>query len=218
MESFTCSKLISCHSLATIITLLYFCTIATTMCLTAGLLEQRMIKSNASDFIKTSCGVARYPDICYETLSSYARIIQTSPKEFANAALSVSLKEVQPTSASVLKLSKGHDLRPREVGAVKDCVENMRDSIHELQQSLIAMKDLVHYLGPEFEFQMSNVMTWVSAALTNEDTCMDNFEGNGFNGEVKSTGRGYVSQLTSNALDFSEALEQNLKNRSIVKV
>ncbi|KAI9161319.1 hypothetical protein LWI28_016312 [Acer negundo] len=202
MESFTCSKLVSCHGLPTIITLLYFCTIATTLCLAARLPEQRMSKSNTSDFIKTSCGVTRYPDICYETLSSYARTIQTSPKELANAALSVSLKEAQSTSASVLKLSKGHDLRPREAGAVKDCVENMRDSIDELQQSLIAMKDL-HYLGPEFELQMSNVMTWVSAALTNEDTCMDNFEGNGFNGEVKSTVRGYiirVSQLTSNAL------------------
>ncbi|KAL5810945.1 hypothetical protein ACOSQ4_027513 [Xanthoceras sorbifolium] len=203
MESFTCSKLVSCHCLATIITLLYLCstiTTTTTLCLAARPDHQIMKSKRSAEFIKTSCGVTRYPEICYETLSSYATTIQTSPKELANAALHVSLEEAESTSALVLKLSKGNDSKPREAGAVKDCVENMRDSIDELQQSLIAMKDL---RGPDFDLKMSDVMTWVSAALTNEDTCMDNFEGNGLNGKVKDTIRGYIvrlSQLTSNAL------------------
>lgn len=48
---------------------------------------------------------------------------------------------------------------------------------------------------------MGNVKTWVSAALTDEDTCMDGFEENV--GKMKETIRGYivnVAELTSNAL------------------
>ncbi|KAJ4706204.1 putative 21 kDa protein [Melia azedarach] len=156
--------------------------------------------SDADDFVKSSCGVTLYPDLCYETLSAYASTIQTSPRELANAALNVSLNEAKNTSALVLKLSRERELRPREAGAVKDCVENMRESVEELRQSLQAMKDLE---GPEFEFQMSNIQTWVSAALTNEDTCTDNFQGKAMNGNVKDTIRTSivrVSQLTSNAL------------------
>lgn len=209
MESFTCSKFPSCYSLAIIITLLYFCT--TTTCLPTRLLvQQSPVKSNPSstEFIKTSCRVTLYPDLCYNTLSSYASTIQTNPAELANAALSVSLNEAKSTSALVLKLSKGLELRPREAGAVKDCVENTRDSVDELQQSLQAMKDLK---GPEFEFKINDLQTWVSAALTNEDTCMDNFEGNGMNGKVKDTIRGRivrVSQLISNALALINQLNQ----------
>lgn len=149
-----------------------------------------------------------YPDLCDKTLSSYGSTIQTNPRALANAALSVSLNEGKSISALVLKLSKELELRPREAGAVKDCVENMRDSVDELQQSLQAMKDRK---GPVFEFKISNLQTWVSAALTNEDTCMDNFEGNGMNGKFKDTIRECiirVSQLTSNALALINQLKQ----------
>ncbi|KAJ0098885.1 hypothetical protein Patl1_19918 [Pistacia atlantica] len=148
-----------------------------------------------------------YPNISYKTLSSYAGTIKTNPRELANAALSVSLKEVQSTSALVQKFSKGRDLRPREAGAIRDCVETIKDSVDDLQQSLAAIKDLK---GPEFEWKMSDILTWVSAALTNEDTCMDNFEGNGMNVKIKDTVRGCivrVSQLTSNALAFINKLK-----------
>lgn len=173
-------------------------------------MQQSPVKSNSSstEFIKTSCRVTLYPDLCYNTLSSYASTIQTNPTELANAALSVSLNEAKSTSALVLKLSKGLELRPREASAMKDCVENTRDSVDELQQSLQAMKDLK---GPEFEFKINDLQTWVSAALTNEDTCMDNFEGNGMNGKVKDTIRGRivrVSQLISNALALINQLNQ----------
>ncbi|XP_021286309.1 21 kDa protein-like [Herrania umbratica] len=76
----------------------------------------------------------------------------------------------------------------------------------ELHQSMAAMKDLQ---GPDFEMKMSNVQTWVSAALINEDTCMDGMEGKAMNGKIKDTIRsniGRVAQLTSNALAFINEL------------
>lgn len=56
--------------------------------------------------------------------------------------------------------------------------------------------------GESLQFQMSNVQTWMSAALTNEETCTDGFEDVG-DGDVKTDVRERVvkvKQVTSNAL------------------
>ncbi|KAJ8772120.1 hypothetical protein K2173_027297 [Erythroxylum novogranatense] len=111
------------------------------------------------------------------------------------------MKEAQNTSTIVTKLLlESQNLTTKETNAIRDCVENMKGSVSELKQSLVAMEDLK---GPDFETQISNIQTWVSAALTNEDTCMDGFEGKAMNGKIKDTESNYiekVAQLMSNAL------------------
>lgn len=199
MESFTCLKLSSSYGLATILAVIFLYLSITPPCSVASP-EPQAPTNNTKEFIRTSCGVTLYPRLCFKSLSAYARTIQTSPMELANAALRVSLKSARSSSNKVLKLSKGQGLSPREAAAVSDCIETMQDSVDELQQSLVAMKDLQ---GPDFRTKMSNIVTWVSAALTDEDTCMDGFEEQAIKGEVKGTIRSYivsVAQLTSNAL------------------
>ncbi|KAI7740468.1 hypothetical protein M8C21_003692 [Ambrosia artemisiifolia] len=152
------------------------------------------------EFIKDSCKTTKYVNLCYKTLSPYAANIQKNPMALANAALTVSLKSAKTTSKLVRGLSKGRDLSTRDGQAVADCLENMSDSVDELKKSMVAMKEME---GPDFEENMENVKTWVSAALTNEDTCMDGFEEN--DGKMKETIRGYivnVAELTSIALSL----------------
>ncbi|KAI3808883.1 hypothetical protein L1987_24846 [Smallanthus sonchifolius] len=151
-----------------------------------------------TDFIKASCQATKYADLCFKTLSPYAATIQVNPMELANAALTVSLKSAKSTSKVVRALAKGRDLSMRDGQAVADCLENMSDSVDEMKKSMVEMKELD---GPEFNEKMGNVKTWVSAALTDEDTCMDGFEEG--DGKMKETIRGYivnVAELTSNAL------------------
>ncbi|KAJ4829014.1 hypothetical protein Tsubulata_012900 [Turnera subulata] len=195
MDSITCSKQRYCYALAILVTLPFFHLAKT--CLAENFEPQ---VNSTDDFIKSSCGVTRYPDLCYKTLSAFASSIQDSPMQLAIAALNVTLANAQSTSNMVQNLSAEHNLRPREAGAIRDCVENMKDSVDELQQSMQAMGDLD---GPDFEMKMSNIQTWVSAALTDEDTCMDGFEGKVMNGKTKDTIRSGIvmlAQLTSNAL------------------
>lgn len=55
---------------------------------------------------------------------------------------------------------------------------------------------------------MGNAQTWVSAALTNEDTCLDGFKE--VDGEVKSDVKKRISKVarvTSNALCFINRLD-----------
>jgi pectinesterase inhibitor-like protein len=100
----------------------------------------------------------------------------------------------------MVELSKSRGMSPRELGAMKDCVEVLGDAVDQLQRSIGEMGKLK---GSNFQMFMSDIQTWVSAALTNEDTCTEGFAGNAMNGKVKTIVRGRivnVAQLTSNAL------------------
>lgn len=92
-------------------------------------------------------------------------------------------------------------MKPREAAAMRDCVEELSDSVDELRRSIDEMGRLRTL---NFELTMSDVQTWVSAALTDESTCTDGFQENSAtDGDVKAIVRGrivQVAQLTSNAL------------------
>ena len=152
-----------------------------------------------TEFIKTSCGATTYPDLCFNTLSSYASEVQSSPQLLAGAALTSTLKTVRSTSTTMSKFAKRQGLTTREAEALNDCVEELGDSVDELKRSIGEMGKK----ESNFDLQMSNIETWVSAALTDEDTCTDGFSGNAMKGSVKTTVRGHivnVAHMTSNAL------------------
>ncbi|XP_068650170.1 pectinesterase inhibitor 9-like [Aristolochia californica] len=156
-------------------------------------------RAGTTDFIKSSCGATRYPALCVDSLSVYAPAIKRSSRQLAQAALAVSLSSARSTAAFMTKMSNGSRMRARDRAALKDCVETMGDSVDRLSKS---MKELgqVGSRG-SFEWHMSNVETWVSAALTDENTCVDGFSG--VNDNVKATVRAKivnVAQITSNAL------------------
>nr|ARE30663.1 putative invertase inhibitor InvInh4 [Camellia sinensis] len=180
-------------SLAALFSLLHFTT-TMNLCLANN-------TNNNTEYITKSCATTLHPQLCYKSLSKYANKIQTSPKILAITALSVSLLAAQSTSKLILNLSKTPNLRSGEAAALADCVEVMGDSVDELKRSV---DELTRSRGgSDFEFEMSNAQTWVSAALTDDDTCMDGFGGVAMNGQVKSIVRRLVKKLahlTSNGL------------------
>lgn len=151
------------------------------------------------EFIKTSCAATSYPTVCYTSLSTHANVIQKSPKLLAHTALSVALSRAKTTSALMVQLSKTHGLKPREVSAMQDCVEEMGESVEQMQRSLSEMSS---FREADFRMMISDVQTWVSAALTDEDTCTEGFSEK-MNGNVETAVRENIFkivQLTSNAL------------------
>ena len=164
---------------------------------TSAARDIRPSKTN-TEFIRTSCTVATYPKLCFSSLSSHASSIQSSPHLIASTALGVTLSSAKTTSTMMLNLSLSHGLKPKVVDAVKDCMEELSDAVDELRMSMEEMGKLVKG-GP----MLNNIQTWVSAALTDETTCTDGFEGNEMNGSLKNTVRRQivnVAKLTSNAL------------------
>ena len=79
----------------------------------------------------------------------------------------------------------------------------MNDSIDRLSRSVQELEEAGKSKGQDFLWHMSNVDTWVSAALTDDNTCVDGFAGRALDGRVKASIRGWlvtVAQVTSNAL------------------
>ncbi|KAL3521434.1 hypothetical protein ACH5RR_019583 [Cinchona calisaya] len=157
----------------------------------------------ATSFIRAKCLTTTYPSVCIQSLSAYGKTIQKSPKQLAQTALSVSLNRTQSTRVFVTKLNKFRGLKSREYAAIRDCLEVMSDSVDRLSNSIQELKNLGRASGPGWFWHISNVQTWVSAALTDASTCADGFAGRALNGRIKwsiKTRMTNVAQVTSNAL------------------
>ncbi|KAJ4708860.1 21 kDa protein-like [Melia azedarach] len=163
--------------------------------------------ASPDDVVRSSCSHASYPTICLRTLSSYKGPAKT-PSDLAQAAVQVSLSRARKLSDYLAQLSstlnKG---KGRERTALTDCVEQISDSVDDLSKTLAELK---HLRGDTFQFQMSNAETWTSAALTNEDTCLDGFEG--VDSKVKTDVKKKitnVARVTSNALYMIKRLDES---------
>ncbi|KAJ4829017.1 hypothetical protein Tsubulata_012905, partial [Turnera subulata] len=177
-----------------------FVFIAMSLCINSSSATRSLIPETSTEFIRTSCSTTTYPRLCYTSLSIHASKIQTSPKLLANAALNETLSSTKSTSSMMLQLSQGHDMKPREVSAMRDCIEELSDAVDELRKSI---EQMTSTKGPNFQIMINDVQTWVSAAMTDESTCSDGFAGSAMNGNLKAAVRGRivtVAQLTSNAL------------------
>ncbi|EOY22923.1 hypothetical protein QUC31_007990 [Theobroma cacao] len=159
------------------------------------------------NFIKTACNTTRYPKECNKALSPYASTIKTDPQKLCDTALSLTLNATCNTSSSIESLSKMKGLSPSETEIIRDCSETVGDAIDELTDSLKAM---ARAQGSERRTEMGNVRTWVSAALTNEYTCTDEFEGQKVSKTVKNTMKKsvmYLTKMTSNCLALLNLLD-----------
>ncbi|RZC86159.1 hypothetical protein C5167_026833 [Papaver somniferum] len=164
------------------------------------------------NLVRSSCIHANYPDLCLRTLTSFMGQANT-PNDVAKAAVTVSLARAQKVSDYLKDLSKKRNGGggKRENGALTDCVEEMTDSVEQLKKTL---SELQHLRSRTFRWQLSNVQTWVSAALTYEDTCLDGFktvDGNINKDEIKKKINN-LARITSNALYLINRLDDQSPN------
>lgn len=158
----------------------------------------------ATDFIKAECRATRYPSLCVQCLANYTATIQLNQRQLARAALNVSLTRAQSVAAFISRVVKIKGMKPGEARAVRDCVENMGTTVDQLSRSMTELGSMgPRVVGQDFNWRVNNVQTWVSAALTNENTCLEGFGGVDMDGSVKVAIRRRVldcARVTSNAL------------------
>ncbi|KAI6706572.1 hypothetical protein NL676_009534 [Syzygium grande] len=149
--------------------------------------------SSYTNFVKSSCSAVQYPALCVQSLAAYASTIKQSPRQLAQTAL----------ADFVARAAKFRGLKAREYEAIKDCLEEMDDSVDRLAKSAKELKSAGKSKGQDFLWHVSNVQTWVSAALTDATTCLDGYASAALNGRLKTSIRSRVlnvAQVTSNAL------------------
>ncbi|XP_039135131.1 pectinesterase inhibitor 9-like [Dioscorea cayenensis subsp. rotundata] len=154
-----------------------------------------------TEFIRKSCSTTRYPDLCMQCLSTFATTVHHSHRQLANAALSVSSDRAHAVSSFI----SSTNLPSHQSGAIKDCIETLADSVDRLRSSMKEMSHMGRAGSQAFSWHLSNVQTWVSAALTDENTCLDELprraaaDEAGFRAAVRKKVV-EVAQVTSNAL------------------
>lgn len=165
------------------------------------------------DFIRTSCNSTLYPSLCFASLSPYADAVGKSPVRLAHLAVNITRARARALSAHVSALRRAPPrgrMSPREGMALQDCAETLGDAVDLACRSALEL-GLVDRSpsGPETGWRVSNVQTWMSGAMTNEQTCTDGFDAVGPGSAMKADVCGRASRLkqyTSNALALVNCL------------
>jgi len=160
--------------------------------------------AEGDNYVQDACTVTRYRDICVRTLASFSSTAKRSPSKWARAGVSVTIGEVKNVTQDLIALKKQGVMKGMDMIALSDCIECFEEAVDELYKSLNVLRNLCK---STFRIQMGDLNTWISAALTDEDTCLDGFEG--IEGKQVELLRKWVlnaSYVTSNALALASKL------------
>ncbi|XP_022634705.1 pectinesterase inhibitor 6 isoform X1 [Vigna radiata var. radiata] len=158
----------------------------------------QMVSAKGKENVTEACSVTRYQSLCIQSLSQFSNTAGRSPSKWARAGVSVSIGEVKNVKAYLAELKKHGHMKGRNKVALSDCVECFSYALDELHRSLGVLRRLSK---STFSTQMGDLNTWISAALTDEETCLEGFEGeNEKHVKVLQNRVQNVSYITSNAL------------------
>lgn len=145
--------------------------------------------NSAESTLRAVCNVTRYPNSCFSSLNSPT----ADPEAIFKLSLRVSIAELLKLSSSLKAVD------PKEA-ALSDCQGQIEEALSQLNDSVSAME-----VGPGekmlTEEKIRDVQTWISAAVTDQDTCLDGLEemGSTVVDEVKKKMQ-RSKEYTSNAL------------------
>lgn len=133
--------------------------------------ESPSLSSNSADSLKAVCNVTRYPESCFSSISNLTSPKPTDPEAIFKLSLRVSIAELTKFKTTVSNSNEA---------ALRDCQTQIEDALGRLGDSVAAME-----VGPGekvlTEAKISDLQTWISAAMTDQETCLDGLE------EMKST-------------------------------
>ncbi|CAL4942769.1 unnamed protein product [Urochloa decumbens] len=185
---------------------------------------------SAAGFVRSWCAGTEYPALCDATLSPYASAVGASPARLSWAALTVTLGGARAATRAMKAMAAAGHLAPVGAEAARDCVSMLRDAEDLLEQAADAMARLgkkerggggggqqaasSSSSSRDVRFQVDSVQTWASAALTNDDMCVEGFKGEAAGGGgVREAVRGHVvgvAHLTANALGIVSAMAKQM--------
>ncbi|CAA3010268.1 pectinesterase-like [Olea europaea subsp. europaea] len=119
----------------------------------------------------THCQGTLYPELCVSTLSTFPDLQEKSIPEVISALVNVTRTEVLVCASNATdlrrKLKKHHSIDRR---ALDDCLELFSDTVTELKTTLSNLAE-----NSSEEKHYTNIQTLLSAAMTNQYTCLDGF-------------------------------------------
>ncbi|CAA7027804.1 unnamed protein product [Microthlaspi erraticum] len=133
--------------------------------------------SVSSDSLKEVCAVTRYPETCFDALSSSLESDRNSIEKFdAESVLELTIRIASKKVSSLSMSFRSINDMPEEA-AVGDCVKLYANALSQLNESVSEIetekKKGGNWLTKEV---VGDVKTWISAAMTDGETCSDGLE------------------------------------------
>ncbi|KAL6996185.1 pectinesterase [Sarracenia purpurea var. burkii] len=198
--------------------------IAAAICMVAGVNSRikdpsaiKIIKASASRVIvESSCSTTLYPDLCYSAIASVPGIrnkVLKSQKDVILTSLDLTIAVVKRNYLTVERSMKTRkSLTERQKTALHDCLETIDETLDDLRK---AEDDLNAYAANKSSSQIADhLKTLMSAAMTNQETCLDGFAYVDADRRVRETllgGQVRGERMCSNAL----AMIKNLTDTDI---
>ncbi|XP_044473291.1 probable pectinesterase/pectinesterase inhibitor 61 [Mangifera indica] len=148
--------------------------------------------------ISRTCSKTLYPTICVNSLLDFPGSLTASEQDLVHISFNMTLQHFSKALYSTSGISNLQmDTRVRS--AFDACLELLDDSVDALTLSL---GFVVHIPGGNSNSNdREDVLTWLSAALTNQDTCKDGFS---------DLGGGVKDQVAEKLQDLSELVSNCL--------
>ncbi|CAH2064722.1 unnamed protein product [Thlaspi arvense] len=150
-----------------------------------------------SQAISKACELTRFPELCVDSLMDFpGSLAASSAKDLIHVTVNMTLHHFSHALYSSSSFSF-LDMPPRVRSAYESCIELLDDSVDALSR---ALSSVVSVSGGQTKPQ--DVMTWLSSALTNQDTCAEGFDGVGDGGvkDQMTAALKNLSELVSNCL------------------
>lgn len=124
----------------------------------------------------SACKGTLYPKLCVSTVASFPDLTSKSLPQIISSTVNHTMSEVRASSANYTVIEKRlRSPNPLQKRALDDCLELLDDTISELE---IALADLTSIKTVSKHYH--DLQTLLSAAITNQDTCLGGFDfGNG---------------------------------------
>ncbi|KAK7373197.1 hypothetical protein VNO80_06595 [Phaseolus coccineus] len=155
--------------------------------------------------ISRTCSKTRFPTLCVNSLLDFPGSTTASEQDLVHISFNMTLRHVSRAFFASSGLSFAAT-EPKVRAAYEDCLELLEESMDALSRSLdsILSPSAISNSGglrSGADGSTEDVITWLSAALTNHDTCAEGFEES--SGSVKN-------QMVNNLKDLSELLSNCL--------
>ncbi|KAI3679065.1 hypothetical protein L6452_38372 [Arctium lappa] len=119
----------------------------------------------------THCDGSLYYQLCLDTLTTILPDLRSkSLPEIISATINHAVNDVTSTDFNVTAIRQKHrNLNAREIGALDDCHSLLLDTVTQLNSAISDLK------RPPYNNKHNNLQTLLSAAMTNQATCLDEF-------------------------------------------
>eukprot|EP00253_Pinus_taeda_P029645 PITA_29645 len=145
-----------------------------------------------SSLVRSVCSQTRFPERCVSSLATYTTYETATIDNLMSQVMKESMELVQQAHEFAISLNKNM-MNEKESAAWLDCAQLFQDTMDHLNVCL--SNDSIK----------KDIPTWLSAALTNQDTCL-----NGFRDFNLTTSSSISPLLSSRVLNVSELLSNSL--------